>query len=126
LDVLADFETRVLEALATCEKARLRYAWMRSVPAGQEFILYWGDGSPTGAAARSALELQRVVAELPARVAHYHLRRGDFASWFESVVGDFEFARRLREARTSSEDESKEVLLRLLEERRREIFGGAC
>jgi alpha-amylase len=126
LDVLADFETRVLEALATCEKARLRYAWMRSVPVGQEFILYWGDGSPTGAAARSALELQRVVAELPARVAHYHLRRGDFASWFESVVGDFEFARRLREARTSSEDESKEVLLRLLEERRREIFGGAC
>jgi len=126
LDVLADFETRVFDELAGCEKARLRYAWSRSVPAGQEFVLYWGAGSPVGAVARSALELQNLAAGLPAGVVHYHLHRGDFASWFEFVVGDHEFARRLRELHTESEEESKEAFLRLLEERRREIFGEAC
>lgn len=127
IDVVSDFEARVDEALLSCERARLRYAWAREVPAGQEFFFYESDGRPVHASARSMLGFIDALARLPARVAQYHQERGDFALWLENVVGDSKLADEIRRVSPSPDpEETKAKLLRIIEERRRDIFQHAC
>lgn len=127
LEVVSDFEARATEALLECERARLRYAWTRSVPVGQEFFFYEADGKPTHVSARSMLEFVDALMKLPALVARYHQERGDFASWVESVVGDSTLARELRVLGASQDpEETKLRVLQAVEARKKEIFEHAC
>lgn len=127
LDVISDFETRAAEALLSCERARLRYAWTRDVPAGQEFTFYEADGRPSHVSARNMAEFIDALSRQSALAAQYHQGRGDFASWIESVVGDSVLANVLRrEGVSPSPEETKARILQVLESRRREIFEYAC
>ncbi|MEM0092790.1 MAG: glycoside hydrolase family 57 protein [Thermofilum sp.] len=127
LEVVSDFEARAIEALLGCERARVRYAWMRDVPAGQEFFFYEADGKPAHSAARNMFEFADALAKQPASVAQYHQERGDFASWVESVVGDLVLAQEFRKVGVSRDpEETKARLLQAVEARRREIFEHDC
>jgi hypothetical protein len=66
------------------------------VPAGCAFV-FWRDGAPTKARARTLHEFVGLVQEMPAAALDGHLRRSDFSRWVQGVFGDHPLAKALRQ-----------------------------
>jgi len=91
--VLADFEHRVAEVLAT--PARLGARKLQAVPDEKAFKFFEGFARPTGFRAASLSELSSEVSFVPLSSIEFHARRGDFERWVRDVLHDDELAESL-------------------------------
>jgi ribosomal protein RSM22 (predicted rRNA methylase) len=71
-------------------------AFLRELPAAQQFRFYEDVGRPTGHVATSLLDLCAKLASAQSPQAQasltFHTRRGDFAAWIREAIGDLELA----------------------------------
>ena len=65
------------------------------VSPGRAFV-FWRDGTPTGAQARTLHEFVTLMQKSPATALDGHLRRRDFSRWVAEIFGDHPLARDLR------------------------------
>lgn len=122
-DAIGDLEARTLVALEKDKKSLLRYAWMRNLPGESRFFFHAGPGKPLGKQASDMSSFIQLVREVPLESIIHHQSLQDFANWIEFVVGDAELARRIREVRVIPGEELRNSILKVLEERRAELFG---
>jgi hypothetical protein len=84
---------------------------------------FWDDNGYIGLEAASLFEFKEILATLPLSSLLYHQRRGDFATWVRTSLGDVTLAIQIDKLsrRTWDDDSLRDVLLRRVSARYQEI-----
>jgi DNA-binding Lrp family transcriptional regulator len=83
------------------------------VPSNMRFHFYIAISQPTGSSAGSIKEFYDLISTTNAASLEFHVRRGDFESWFRNAMGEGDFANALGKLKNSDlvgEDLRKSLL----------------
>ena len=122
-DALADLEHRTLSTLENDQNARYRYAWMKRVKTGSEFLFYIDIGKPIGLVAWNVFSFIDSLEKAPIESIVFHYKREDFTRWLRFSVGEDYLAEKISSLRAEDGVQLKKALLEILYARRRSLFG---
>jgi DNA-binding transcriptional regulator YhcF (GntR family) len=89
------FLKKVEGGFALTEKGKNALKATAPVPAEMKFEFYVTIGQPAGVSAGTIKEFYEAILEVDVASLEFHLERGDFEKWFQTAVGDAEFAEEL-------------------------------
>ncbi|NIO37857.1 hypothetical protein GTO27_09165 [Candidatus Bathyarchaeota archaeon] len=107
------FLKKVGKGYAMAQKGKVALRMLKTVPEGSEFHFYTGINQYTGFSAKSIEDFNKIIRNVDTAALEFHVFRGDFENWIETVFKDSELAEKLKNIRESGmkgEALRKEVL----------------
>ena len=111
MDIISDFEDRCIKTAKYPKSTRI----LRNV-SREEAFYFSSEGGPTGHMAFSLDEFLEMVTVAPDDSIEYHIKRLDFSTWLDKVIGDEKLALELQKAK------NRHDIIRIVEKRRNELW----
>ena len=115
------FLKKVGGGFAVTEKGKGILKATKIVPSNMRFDFYLAIGQPVGISAGSVKEFHDVASTVNTISLEFHLYRGDFENWFQTVIGDTGFADELAKLKKTNlkDEELRKAIVKAVELRYR-------
>jgi hypothetical protein len=94
---------------------------LRTVKDQEAFYFYEDVGKPTGEVARNLSDFLDKVRSAKSESLVFHVKRNDFRSWFQKILGDKKLAQKLERMPPSNSNEIRTCICRAVENRIKEL-----
>lgn len=96
------FVRKVGQGYSLTEKGKIVLMALNKVPEGKEFRFYTEIGQYTGCSAESLQDFYQLIKKVDSAALEFHVSRGDFENWIETVFHDTQLANELMRMRKSN------------------------